>query len=133
MNYNKNFITNPAEIEKKSFEIIAELLKDKKPLGKNAPVIQRVIHTTADLDYVDHLVFSENVLEQSIEILKQGVRVVTDTQMVKAGINKNCLEKLKGTVSCFVDSPEVAELAKMKGVTRSSISMEFAVQKISPP
>ncbi|MDR0337038.1 MAG: precorrin-8X methylmutase [Planctomycetaceae bacterium] len=132
-NYSKNFITNPVEIEKKSFEIIAGLLKDKQPLGKNAPIIQRVIHTTADFDYLDNLVFSENVLAQTREILKQGVHIVTDTKMVKAGINKKCLEQLNGSVHCFIDSDEVAEQAAINDMTRSAAAMEFAVRNIANP
>ncbi|MDR1142325.1 MAG: precorrin-8X methylmutase [Planctomycetaceae bacterium] len=132
-NYNKNFITNPVEIEKKSFEIIAGLLKDKQPLGKNAPIIQRVIHTTADFDYLENLVFSENVLEKTMTILKQGVNIVTDTQMVKAGINKRCLEQFKSSVHCFIDYDEVAKQAKINEITRSAAAMEFAVQNVANP
>ncbi|MDR1492112.1 MAG: precorrin-8X methylmutase [Planctomycetaceae bacterium] len=133
MNYSKNFITNPVEIEKKSFEIIAGLLKDKKPLGKNAPIIQRVIHTTADFDYLENLVFSENVLEKTMNILKQGVNIITDTKMVRAGINKRSLEELKSSAYCFIDHHEVAELAKIHETTRSAEAMEFAVQNVAEP
>ncbi|MDR2345283.1 MAG: precorrin-8X methylmutase [Planctomycetaceae bacterium] len=133
MNNNKRFITNPVEIEKKSFEIIAGLLKEKQPLGNNAPIIQRVIHTTADFDYLENLVFSEDVMEKTVNILKQGVNIVTDTQMVKAGINKKGLEQLKSSVHCFIDSPEVLERAKINETTRSAAAMEFAVQNVSAP
>ncbi|MDR2117796.1 MAG: precorrin-8X methylmutase [Planctomycetaceae bacterium] len=132
-NDNKKFITNPIEIEKKSFEIIAGLLKDKQPLGKNAAIIQRVIHTTADFDYLDNLVFSDNVLEQTMNILKQGVNIVTDTKMVKAGINKKCLEELNSSVYCFIDSAEVSERAKKNETTRSAAAMGFAVQNVTDP
>jgi precorrin-8X/cobalt-precorrin-8 methylmutase len=133
MNYNKNFITNPVEIEKKSFEIITGLLKDKKSLGKNAPIIQRVIHTTADFDYLENLVFSENVLEKTMNLLKQGINIITDTKMVKAGINKRSLEQLKSSVHCFIDDSEVVELAKIHETTRSAEAIEFSVQNIAEP
>ncbi|MDR2754295.1 MAG: precorrin-8X methylmutase [Planctomycetaceae bacterium] len=131
--FNKNFITNPVEIERKSFEIIDGLLKDKKPLGKNASIIQRVIHTTADFDYLENLVFSENVLEETINILKHGVNIVTDTQMVRAGVNKRVLEQLKSSVHCFIDSAEVSERAKITETTRSASAMEFAVEHVADP
>ena len=47
----------PMDIEKRSFAIITELLGDRRLDPENELVIKRVIHTTADFDYVDNLVF----------------------------------------------------------------------------
>lgn len=47
----------PMDIEKRSFEIITELLGEKRFDPENEPVIKRAIHTTADFDYADNLVF----------------------------------------------------------------------------
>ena len=49
----------PAEIERRSFEIITELLGDRQPPAETAHIVKRVIHTTADLEYADTLYFSE--------------------------------------------------------------------------
>ena len=54
----------PEEIEKRSFEIITEELGESKLEEAYAPIIKRVIHTTADFDYADNLVFSEGVRER---------------------------------------------------------------------
>ena len=48
----------PMDIEKRSFAIITELLGDRRLDPENELVIKRVIHTTADFDYVDNLAFS---------------------------------------------------------------------------
>lgn len=55
----------PGEIEKRSFEILTKELGDRKLLPENEPVIKRVIHTTADFDYVDNLVFSDGAVNKS--------------------------------------------------------------------
>ena len=48
----------PMEIEKRSFEIIeSELPHPIDPAL--APIIKRVIHTSADFDYADNLCFSD--------------------------------------------------------------------------
>lgn len=127
------FITTPVEIEKKSFEIITELLEGKEHLGVNAPIIKRVIHATADFEYLDNLVFSENVFERSIDTLRCGCRVITDTQMAKSGINKRSLEKLGGSAHCFVDAVDVMKSAEEKGVARSAVAMEYAIQQLNGP
>ena len=128
-----DIITHPAEIEKRSFEIITQLLGDK-PLGPNAPIIKRVIHTTADFDFFDHLVFTENVLQRTIAVLKRGgFHVVTDTRMAEAGINKRSLAAFGGSIHCFIDAPEVIAQAKATNTTRSAVAVEHAVQTIDGP
>lgn len=116
----------PMDIEKRSFEIITELLGDRKLDPENELVIKRVIHTSADFDYVDNLVFSEYAVRRGIEALRNGCDIVTDTQMAKAGINKTILAKLGGEVHCFMSDPDVAAESKARGITRAIVSMERA-------
>lgn len=122
----------PADIEKRSFAIITELLGDRRLDPENEPVIKRVIHTSADFDYADNLFFSENAVRKGIEALRGGCDIVTDTQMARAGINKTILAKLGGEVHCFMSDPDVSEEAKERGITRAIVSMERAA-KLSKP
>ena len=121
-------IIKPMEIEKRSFEIISEILADEGVSldPENELVIKRVIHTTADFDYVKNLVFSENAVRLGIEALERGCDIVTDTQMAKSGINKTVLNKLGGEVHCFMSDEDVAAEAKARGITRAAVSMEKA-------
>lgn len=123
---------NPVDIEKRSFEIISELLGDRRLDPENEPVIKRVIHTTADFDYADNLVFSDHAVAKGIEALRGGCDIVTDTQMTKSGINKTIHGKLGGTVYCFMSDADVAEEAKQRGITRAIVSMERAARLQKP-
>ena len=122
----------PMDIEKRSFEIITELLGDRKLDPENELVIKRAIHTTADFDYADNLVFSPHAVKLGIEALKGGCDIVTDTQMAKSGISKATLAKLGGEVHCFMSDPDVAAEAKARGVTRALVSMEKAAKLGKP-
>ena len=122
----------PMDIEKRSFEIITENLGDRKFLPEEEPIIKRAIHTTADFDYADNLVFSKDAVNKGILALKNGCDIVTDTQMAKAGINKTVLEKLGGTVHCFMSDEDVAKEAKERGITRAIVSMERAAKLRKP-
>ena len=122
----------PAEIEKRSFEIITELLGDTVLDPVQEPVIKRVIHTTADFSYVESLTFSQQAVETGIAALKAGCDIVTDTQMARSGINKTILGRLGGHVHCFMSDPEVAAEAKQRGVTRAMVSVERAAQLDKP-
>lgn len=122
----------PMDIEKRSFEIISELLGDRILDPENELVIKRVIHTSADFDYADNLVFTPHAVQKGVEALKNGCHIVTDTQMAKAGVNKTILGKLGGEVHCFMSDPDVAEEAKQRGVTRAVVSMERAAALQQP-
>ena len=122
----------PMDIEKRSFAIITELLGDRKLDPENELVIKRAIHTTADFDYADNLVFSPHAVTLGIEALRGGCDIVTDTQMAKAGINKTILGSLGGEVHCFMSDPDVAAEAKARGVTRAIVSMERAARLPKP-
>ena len=114
----------PMEIEKESFRIITEELGDRTLDSEQAPILKRVIHTTADFDYADNLYFSPNAVALAKEAIRGGATVVTDTQMALSGINKKTLARFGGEVKCFMSDEDVAAAAKAQGVTRARISMD---------
>lgn len=116
----------PAEIEARSFEIITEELGDTLLVPGTEPIVKRCIHTSADFDYAQNLVFTEGVVEHAIDALRNGACIVTDTQMGKAGINKKKLAKYGGEVFCFMSDEDVAKIAKEQGTTRATASMDKA-------
>ena len=114
----------PADIETRSFEIITSELGNRVLDPENELVIKRCIHTSADFDYADNLCFSEHAVSRTVEALKSGVSIVTDTNMAKAGINKRVLGRFGGEVLNFMTDPDVAAEAKERGITRSAVCME---------
>lgn len=118
----------PMDIERESFRIITGELGDRQLDPMQAPIIKRVIHTTADFDYADNLYFSPDAVRLAIDALKGGATVVTDTQMALAGISKRTLEKLGGKAFCFMSDEDVAKEARAQGVTRARVSMDKAVR-----
>ncbi len=121
----------PKEIEARSFQIIAGELPH--PLEEElAPVIMRVIHTTADFDYADNLCFSPGAVGKGLDAIRRGACIVTDTNMGKAGINKAALHRHGGEVFCFMADEDVALAAAEHGTTRAAASMDKAA-KIDRP
>jgi precorrin-8X/cobalt-precorrin-8 methylmutase len=131
-NTNDGFVhVLPADIEATSMSIIdAELPHPLDPVL--APVIKRVIHTTADFDYADTLVFSAGVIDHALDALSKGATIVTDTMMAQAGINKTALAAVGGQTRCFMADAETAALARAKGSTRAAAAMDRAVGLPSP-
>ena len=118
----------PMEIEKESFRIITEELGDRPLDPEQAPIIKRVIHTTADFDYADNLYFSPGAVRLAKEAIRGGATVVTDTQMALAGINKRTLARFGGEALCFMSDEDVAAEAKARGVTRARLCMDKAAR-----
>lgn len=118
----------PMEIEKRSFEIIGQELKEQgKILQPDTElIVKRCIHTSADFDYADNLCFSPDAVEKALEAIKEGACIVTDTQMAKSGINKRALARYGGEVFCFMSDEDVAEAARKNGTTRAVASMDKA-------
>ena len=128
MKHSKIEYLPPEEIEKRSFEIIAEeLLKRNISLPKEQELItKRVIHTSADVDYAETLCYSNGAVEILKELIKNGADIVTDTNMALAGINKKVLVKFGGEAHCFMADEDTRLLAKQRNVTRAAVSMEKA-------
>ncbi|MCR4599175.1 MAG: precorrin-8X methylmutase [Acetatifactor sp.] len=124
----------PGDIEKRSFEIIGEELKERGITlpAEEEPVTKRVIHTSADFEYAQTMRYSQNAVQVARELLRRGASIVTDTNMAKAGINKTALAKLGGEVYCFMADEDVAREAKERQVTRATVSMERAAALPGP-
>ena len=124
----------PIEIEKRSFEIISQELAAKNIVlpPEQELITKRVIHTSADFEYVDTLKYSKNSVAKAKELIANGADIVTDTNMALSGINKKKLGNFGGQVHCFMADETVAKLAKERKTTRAAVSMEFA-SKIEKP
>ena len=121
----------PAEIEQESMRIIGQELAQR---GVTLPretetVVKRVIHTTADFDYVENLHFTPDAVPKALEAFRSGRAVITDTNMAKAGISKSALTQLLCDVYCFMADRDVAEAAKAYGTTRATAAMQKAAME----
>ena len=118
----------PMEIEQRSFEIISQEAGDAIPDDERAMIIKRVIHTSADFDYIQNLCFSENAVQIAQKALKNGAWIVTDTKMALSGINKKSLQLAGGEAHCFISDEDVAQAAKEQGTTRASVCVDKAAR-----
>ncbi len=118
-------MSDPREIELKSFEIIEGILKDKGLASPEKDVVVRVVHATADPDFADGIVFSEGAVRAGVNALRAGCGIVTDVSMLLAGI-VGSLPDGPARVSCLVSDPDAAALSRGNGITRSAAAMRKA-------
>jgi len=117
----------PEEIEAESFRIIEAEIGDNPWSGSEWPVVRRVIHTSADFDYAQSMLFSPGAVAGGVAAIRQGRGILTDTTMALAGISKPRLERFGISASCFVADPEVGRQARSLGITRSIVAMRRGV------
>ncbi|MGY0007865.1 precorrin-8X methylmutase [Micromonospora sp. I033] len=114
-------------IEAESYRI----LRDRVDLSHLPPltraVTERVVHASADLDYVGDLVCDEDGLAAGLAALRSGAPIVTDVWMVAAGITGAGRE-----IVCPVAEPAAADLGRAAGITRSAAAVRIAYDRVGP-
>jgi len=118
----------PDQIEKKSFEIIADEVDLGGLLSEQVPVVQRVIHATADFDFRSSLLFHPDAISTGIAAIKAGKDILTDIEMIKTGITKRWIEPFGGKVICNINDEDVINSSKVCGRTRAEIAVEKALK-----
>ncbi len=115
------------EIEKKSFEIIEGLLGRHGFSEKELAIVKRVIHTTGDIEFGKELIIHPQAIDRAISAIRSGCNIITDVNMVKAGIRDKALNPFGGRLYCFVNDEEVIKKASDKKKTRSALGIQRAM------
>ena len=118
-----DFIKQPMDIENKSMEIIAPHLAGLNLSEAETKVYSRMIHASGDVDYAQVIRLHPKAIEAAQEALKRGANIYTDVEMVRTGINKKAFGRYGGKIECRVADPEIADIAKREGITRSMAAM----------
>lgn len=114
-------------IEKKSFDIISQELDLSDMPEERLPIIKRVIHSTADFEFSRTLLFHQDAVKAGIAAIRAGKNILTDVEMIKAGINKRLLRRWGGKVICMISDEEVMKISKEIGKTRAEVAMEKGI------
>ena len=107
-------------IEAESYRILRARVNLSHLPALTRAVTERVVHASADLEYAETLIASEEALSAGRAALLAGARLVCDTRMVAGGITRR-----EATVPLL--DPRAAELAAAEGITRTAAAMRLAV------
>ena len=113
------------DIATKSREIIRELIgddiKELKPAEKD--IVERIVHSTADPEYAKLVAISNDFVDAALKSMKNNETILTDINMVKAGITQ-----YDGEVCCYIKNDEVKQIAKENEITRAAAAIKYACQ-----
>lgn len=124
-----DFILDPGQIEKESMRIIHAGLT-RSWSDDELPVVERIIHTSGDPSLEPFIAIHSQAIACGLKALKEGANVFTDVEMVRAGISKEKLKSLGGTVVSNLNAPGVAEQAKAWGITRSMTAFRMHPERL---
>ncbi len=114
----------PEEIETQSFAIIDAEAGDHTFAPAAWSVVRRMIHTSADFEYVTSTRLHPHFLDAGIRAIRSGGTIVTDTNMCRAGIRRSLLDPFGAEVVCAIGAPEVAARAEREGITRARAAVD---------
>ena len=120
----RSYIRDGAEIYRRSFATIrAEA--DLAALPPDvAQVAVRMIHACGQVDLVDDIGFSPDVVAVGRKALRDGAPILCDAEMVASGVTRSRLPAGNDVV-CTLRDPGVPELTKRLGTTRSAAALEL--------
>ncbi|MGD9017031.1 MAG: precorrin-8X methylmutase, partial [Desulfobacterales bacterium] len=121
----------PQTIEENSFAIIdREAGNHGLPVDQWA-VVRRMIHTSADFDYIRTVRFHPEAIGAGIKAIRGGKTIVTDTQMARAGIRQGDVQAFGCRLECLISEPTVVHAAKALGTTRALAAVDAAIPLMS--
>jgi precorrin-8X/cobalt-precorrin-8 methylmutase len=104
---------------RKKFEMMPQL---------EIPIVERVVHATADPEFAQLLTFAKDAIEAGTGALKRGADVIVDVKMVQSGINHQALRRFGGKVLTYIDDEKTVKLAHKERVTMAAASMRVATE-----
>ncbi|XES78638.1 MAG: sirohydrochlorin nickelochelatase [Candidatus Bathyarchaeia archaeon] len=127
--YGANAPAASKQLYEDSMKLIRPQIADvlAKAPKEQAPVIERVVHATADPEYAKLLVISDQAVKAGIAAIQTGAKIVTDVKMVKMGINEARVKRFGGKIVTYIDEEEATNVANNEFVTRSVAATRLAV------
>ena len=121
-------IRDPLAIEAKSFEIIDAEAGAHHFSAEEWPIVRRIVHTSADYDFVMNTLISKGAVASALEAIRGGSPIYCDTNMVLSGVNRSRLAEFGCSIACHVADDDVVATAKKEGVTRSIVALRKGVE-----
>ena len=104
-------------IVEQSFAIIDREVEKHELNSREYAIARRVIHATADFEYLQLLRFNYGAIDAGIAAIEAGVPIVTDVTMVKQGIRSLVARTFNNRIIAAIDSAQTAEPGKTRTET----------------
>jgi precorrin-8X/cobalt-precorrin-8 methylmutase len=124
-----DYVTDGAEIYRRSFAIIRKEADLARFTPDEARVAVRVIHACGMVEIAKDLVFSPGFVEAARGALLAGQPIFCDSKMVANGITRARLPA-NNEIVCTLEAPGIAERAAKLRTTRSAAALDFWLDRL---
>ena len=118
------YITDGAEIYRRSFATIRNEADLSALDDEQATVAVRMIHAAGEVDLAGDIALSPGLVPAARHALQSGAPILTDVQMVASGVTRRRLPS-DNDVICLLGDPRVVDLARDLGTTRTAAAVEL--------
>jgi len=119
-----SYIRDGAEIYRQSFATIRAEADLAGLPADVAQVVVRMIHACGQVDLVEDVAYSPDVVAKARAAMRAGAPILCDAQMVASGVTRKRLPA-DNEVLCLLADPRVPELARTLDNTRSAAALEL--------
>ncbi|HCL63884.1 MAG TPA: precorrin-8X methylmutase [Rhizobium sp.] len=124
------YIREPAEIYRQSFETIRREADLSRFSGGMEALAIRLIHACGMTDLADDVTFSPGAYEAGASALRSGAPVLCDAEMVRHGVIRRLLPA-ENDVICLLNDERVRPRAIEIGNTRSAAQVDLWDEKLA--
>ena len=112
-------MSNPLNhpIVEQSFAIIDREVAKHELTPQEYAIARRVIHATADFEYLNLLRFNRDAIASGIAALRAGIPIITDVTMVKQGIHSLVAKTFNNSIIAAIDLGQTADPGKTRTET----------------
>jgi len=114
------------KIEADSFAVVDAEAGDHGFSDDQWQVVRRVVHSTADFEYISLMKLHPRAIEAGIAALRGGCPVLVDVKMIAAGLNRDRLDAYGCSVESYISDADVIAAAKQHNSTRAIEAMRKA-------
>jgi precorrin-8X/cobalt-precorrin-8 methylmutase len=125
-----NYLTDGAEIYRRSFAIIRAEADLSAFSSEEAEVAVRMIHACGLVEVSRSIVFGNGVVAEARGALHSGAPILCDAEMVAHGITRARLPK-DNEVICTLRDSRVPKLAERLRTTRSAAALELWAERMN--
>jgi precorrin-8X/cobalt-precorrin-8 methylmutase len=120
---------SPEGIEQRSFDLLTEEdpAINQRFSREEQAIVKRVVHSTADFDFVREILFHPDAIRHGITMISEGRNILTDIEMVRAGISKKLAVRFGCKILCGLNSHEMPE--RKPSQTRTEAAIEFMMKQ----
>lgn len=112
MKFLNNSLNHP--ILKQSFAIIDREIGEHSLSQQEYAIARRVIHATADFEYLQLLKFNHDAISSGIDAISRQVPIVTDVTMVKQGIHSLVAKTFNNPIFAAIERAPTAIASKTR-------------------